>query len=296
MNDKEDDKVGDYDFEENIRKMESMFKKQVQKHEKSLYNNMSPEEDKKKHKTKPKELKESKDLKELKEGKDIKEFKENNKSDKKQPKLSLNNLNNLLNTVKTLSQGSSNEKIKKKKITVNTDDKDSTFKVQPFSPIIQSIPFDNLFNLDTFPSGFPTIPNLIQNTKNELDNINFKKQEETTNPFSPNYILTTKNLTEVSFNDNYDPQEEKFKLLESKITELKLEVNLEEKIDSKTLKKLSKTKNLIKEFLEIMPHQIAQTSKKIFDLLLHNIDYLVVFYNLNLNVLSDIKLKNDWRK
>lgn len=162
---------------------------------------------------------------------------------------------------------------------------------------------NNLENTDNALPGFNK-PIEAPNSLNVKLNNNFLEEklklDDLYGCFSPqnengflnqNLILTTKNLTEVSFNGDEKLKSFEAKL-ESTVEECKLELNIEEKITSKNSKKIYKLKKLYKEFLDIIPYDYLLSCKKLFEAILLNIDYLVIYYNLNIKQIEDSKGRN----
>lgn len=146
-------------------------------------------------------------------------------------------------------------------------------------------------NICNTPNETKTISNelheYISNSNNSLnlpklnfDLLNNKENEQLNTNSIYNLILTTNNLTDVSFRED-----ERLKLFELKLkADLKdsiFDFGIDEKINSKTLRKFLKLKTLIKEFSDILPNELKPFFKSLMDSVLNNMDYVLIYYNLN---------------
>lgn len=155
------------------------------------------------------------------------------------------------------------------------------------SPISRDINSSNFINLDILKELNSPINKDKYNPQHTLMLTQTSKARDRneTDGDKNSFILTTKNVNDISFN----AEVEKVKIFESKLLEVfgncKLSLNLEEKISGINLKAISRLKVLINEYIELLPLEYSFTCLKIFELMLLNIDALVLYFNLNVQQL-----------
>lgn len=156
-------------------------------------------------------------------------------------------------------------------------------------------------NICNTPNETKTISNelheYITNSNNSLslpklnfDLLNNKENDQLNTNSIYNLILTTNNLTDVSFRED-----ERLKVFELKLkADLKdtiFDFGIDEKINSKTLRKFLKLKTLIKEFSDILPNELKPFFKSLMDSVLNNMDYVLIYYNLNYSKVFELDQK-----
>lgn len=155
------------------------------------------------------------------------------------------------------------------------------------SPISRDINSSNFINLEILKelNSPMSRDNYNQNQILMLTQTSKGRDRNETDGDKNSFILTTKNVNDISFN----AEVEKVKIFEAKLLDVynncKLSPNLEEKISGINLKAISRLKVLVNEYLELLPIEYSFTCHKLFELMFLNIDTLVLYFNLNVQQL-----------
>lgn len=162
----------------------------------------------------------------------------------------------------------------------------------------------NSINLNSNISLNNTI-SISSNTNRNNTYSNNINTDTNNNDKNQSIFLTNKNLTEVSFREEETPNKNNnnnnrantnnpffSRLRNTTYTEnFKLDINIEEKISNQNVKKIIHYKELIKEYIELLPNEYSEAAKTLFDIITTSIDHLIIYFNLNVKLLDETKLK-----